>query len=112
MSIETRALEKIQLCLQHRLSADFLNGGNIEVIANHLSQDYIARIQVLIWSEKITTIAYPKDWWEAFRSRWFPKWVLSRWPVEYVKFDVRAIYPEYRAAPGLGPNMIKVFPGT
>lgn len=25
----------------------------------------------------------PADWWEAFKDRWFPKWALKRWPVEW-----------------------------
>jgi len=24
---------------------------------------------------------YPTDWWQAFKERWFPKWLLNRYPV-------------------------------
>jgi hypothetical protein len=27
-------------------------------------------------------ISYPRDWWNHTKKRWFPKWALSRWPVE------------------------------
>ena len=31
---------------------------------------------------------WPKTWWDAFKERWFPKWILSRWPVEYDRIYV------------------------
>lgn len=30
---------------------------------------------------------WPKDWWQAFRDRWFPKWWLKRHPVEYEVYE-------------------------
>ncbi len=26
---------------------------------------------------------WPKTWWEHFKERWFPKWALKKWPVQY-----------------------------
>lgn len=34
-------------------------------------------------------IKYPKDWWEALKERFFPKWLLRRFPVEYTKVGVK-----------------------
>ncbi len=31
---------------------------------------------------------WPKDWWDAFKDRWFPKWALRRWPVRYSRIDI------------------------
>ena len=28
-------------------------------------------------------IRYPKDWWQAFKYRWFPSWLKGRFPIEY-----------------------------
>lgn len=28
-------------------------------------------------------VAFPQDWWEAVKERWFPHWALKRWPVKY-----------------------------
>lgn len=41
-------------------------------------------------------VRYPRDWWQAFKARWFPAWALRRWPVEetVVTFEVRALYPK------------------
>lgn len=31
---------------------------------------------------------WPTDWWEAFKERWFPQWILSRFPVTYKSFEL------------------------
>ncbi len=46
---------------------------------------------------------WPKDWWQAFRERWFPHWWLRRWPVQYEELNVEErrfgdIYPKLRGA--------------
>jgi len=33
-------------------------------------------------------VEYPKDWWQAFKDRWFPLWAKKRWPVIMHKFIV------------------------
>jgi hypothetical protein len=33
--------------------------------------------------DAIPPVRYPKDWWEAFKERWFPKWLLERYPAQY-----------------------------
>ncbi len=36
---------------------------------------------------------YPEDWWQAFKERWFPAWILRRYPVKYRVIDIdRKIY--------------------
>jgi len=31
---------------------------------------------------------WPKDWWHAFKDRWFPAFLLRRWPVQYEEIDI------------------------
>lgn len=31
---------------------------------------------------------WPKDWWQAFRERWFPKWRLKKHPVRYKTIQI------------------------
>lgn len=33
-------------------------------------------------ARKISLFA-PRDWWEHFKQRWFPRWLEERFPVEY-----------------------------
>ena len=31
---------------------------------------------------------WPATWWDAFKERWFPQWMLRRWPVEYERIYI------------------------
>ena len=48
--------------------------------------------------KKEVIIKYPQDWQEAFKERWFPKWLLKKYPVKYTKEKVSAkiFYPEIK----------------
>ena len=41
--------------------------------------------------------AWPEDWWQAFRARWFPGWWLKRHPVRNTVHTVnfRQMYPDF-----------------
>lgn len=28
-------------------------------------------------------VRWPRNWWQAFKERWFPDWWIRRWPVQY-----------------------------
>lgn len=34
---------------------------------------------------------YPRDWWQAFRERWFPQWWLNRHPVMYREIYINKV---------------------
>lgn len=48
------------------------------------------------------SIEYPASWWEHFKQRWFPAFMLKRWPVKFKvetkreawKVEARALLPE------------------
>lgn len=44
------------------------------------------------------TITYPVTWWDAFKDRWFPKWLQKRFPVNYKVHEIssRVIYPKLK----------------
>lgn len=35
------------------------------------------------------TVRWPADWRQAFKERWFPAWLLRRFPVKYAEKTVR-----------------------
>lgn len=41
-------------------------------------------------------VRYPADWWQAFKGRWFPRWLLRRFPVRetVVRMEAKALYPQ------------------
>lgn len=50
------------------------------------------------------TCSYPASWWQHFKQRWFPEWLLRRFPVELetkrfvAMAEARALFPELHAA--------------
>lgn len=48
-------------------------------------------------------VEYPSDWWEAFKDRWFPEWMLRKWPVKMTRIKINetryAICPHLAAEP-------------
>lgn len=62
-------------------------------LANQMAMSY----KVSLWQQELDRqrIKHPKDWWQYFKERWFPKLALKIWPVEYETFDwvLNAMYP-------------------
>lgn len=62
--------------------------------------DYVAaQVRGYVWSQdagKKEVVRYPADWWQAFKARWFPAWLLARYPVihKVYEFQVKATYPD------------------
>jgi len=91
--------EEIKLDIE-RIGADFKLPANFhcEVERSHILGEIVRT-----WADIPTLqmqrheISFPSDWWEAVKERWFPEWLLKRYPVEYTKrvFDARLAFPEY-----------------
>lgn len=100
----TVKLEKLKYMLLKRLSSEFLADVEITPFASFLADEIYLRLKGYVWAEEESAqqqvIRYPYNWWQAFKEQWFPKWMLSRWPVKYAKvvLDVKAIYPNFRPA--------------
>lgn len=74
---------------------------SVSVEAGQDFTDHYIAYQVFgyVWAQdarKREVIKYPLDWWEAFKARWFPAWLLERYPVLYRvhEFEVKATYPD------------------
>jgi hypothetical protein len=40
-------------------------------------------------------VKYPMDWWEAFKERWFSKWLLTKYPVRCKEINI--VEKKYKA---------------
>lgn len=49
-------------------------------------------------SLKVPAITYPRDWWEAVKERFLPRWAKRWWPItyRYVVWDATVLYPMIR----------------
>ena len=84
-------LEKLKFGLELRVSQN--------VDTDYLTEMIRIRAEGYVWSQdagKVVKFKYPADWWQAFKERWFSKWLLSRYPVVYThkEFRVKATYPD------------------
>lgn len=74
------------------------------ILEDLMADNIIFRIRKLFVGDKMEKyhIQHPLDWWEAFKERWFPKWLTKRYPVKYkthiISFDI--LYPNYEPGPG------------
>ena len=52
--------------------------------------------QVLAEHLENQKVEVPIDWWEHFKLRWFPVWLLKRFPVKFkiIMIEAMALYPK------------------
>jgi hypothetical protein len=81
--------------ISSRLHEPFLmDARNIEFYVDRHVGDMAMRLVAKIAQKKADVIVYPADWKEAFKERWFPSWLLEKFPVKYVRVDVMEYYPK------------------
>ena len=76
----------------------------LQEFRNHNLQQIIRGIYRCLCQEVLME-TYPSDWWQAFKERWFPPWLLSRYPVRYTDIIAEHRFPEM-AIPKLGREKI------
>lgn len=103
METKSIKLEKFKYYLTKKLYETlFESEVDLETVATFAADEILINIKYAIYGEKLNVeyISYPQDWWEGFKERWFPTWLLERYPVKYtvhtIKFMVQ--YPEFRPA--------------
>lgn len=109
--VEKIVLERVHFYHQQILDQTILQEPVIDVVLDNLSYDMVVRMRCFVWGETVGehAVSYPKDWWEAFKERWFPYSWQDRWPTKMktIKFDVKAVYPtlDY-SLPNKNPRLI------
>ena len=94
---------------QHVSQYPCLLGADVTALASAMSKDIIFRVA---WSvagkqEVIIDETVPVTWADAFKERWFPKWLLSRYPVRYRRLVVNksTTFPSI-SLPGYGDPVV------
>lgn len=91
-------LEKIRLALHVPLSKHVLDAG-VDVI-RIMEEEVEFSLHGYLWGNrsKTTDISYPADWWQWFKQRWFPKWLLARFPPKMTTHTVSVsrIFPDFK----------------
>ena len=99
--VETINLEAVKLIQQQLLDEDNeLVGMNIQAVMERRYDMFHAMMLTLkatVAGKKVDSkeVRYPKDWWQAFKARWFHKRLLKKFPVQetVVLMEASAYYP-------------------
>lgn len=65
----------------------------------------VSQITTMIAGERIKEISYPLDWWQAFKERWYPAFLLKKFPVTYHRWKIDFLYPEMELRKGFKPEI-------
>ena len=104
---KTLTLDLIQLAEMHAIPRGILQRGDIMVTKDQMLGSIIVGFKTYIHGIAGERIEfhdkYPKDWWQAVKRRFFPKWALRRWPVMFTFIDIseqqyKAVCPHLEAA--------------
>ena len=106
-------LEKFKLVaiayITPRMAEMFGETPEIDVQQEALYENILTRVKQAVWGRETQRqeCKWPADWWQAFKERWFPAWVLKRWPVQYTEYVLRAreLYPDV-AMPHRSPIVV------
>ena len=105
--------QELHLAMQSKLSmlAAVHQGTDLRVWVDGMTRAYVAQIETKLKGNMIketvegrdtAVVQFPRDWWQHFKQRWFPKRALRRWPVlmQDRKYPVRLdITKEIRVCP-------------
>ncbi|GAH23701.1 unnamed protein product [marine sediment metagenome] len=86
-------LERLRFKAKEFITKEMLTSVNVEFLESHFNDGISFNWHAAIAGQNLRTIRYPKDWWQAFKERWFPEKFKERWPIEYKIIDIYALYP-------------------
>jgi len=87
---------------QMSFGADFIVPENVKagLYEDCVFKHLIMAIEAKIASLKVENYEFrtPRDWFEALKERFAPKWILKKFPVKYRvdKIDVKALFPKIK----------------
>ena len=70
---------------------------DVERHKDQILQRMVYTLKADVYGNVIESIRHPKDWKQAFKERWFPQWLLKRYPVEYKEYTLDVIIPGLKA---------------
>ena len=99
---ETIELERYLFGAALQLKEDFDINAELSVQQTGLLDQWlVVTMKASIFGEQVLyeEVRYPKDWWQAFKDRWFPLWAKKRWPPKFTlrTFDARFVYPSIKS---------------
>jgi hypothetical protein len=92
-------LEKIRYAYQEYFSMSLLD---VESWIDKIDGGYLLMVRGHVWGEHLETktIEYPADWFQAFKQRFFPRWLIKYFPINMnvIRIEADVLYPDFRCA--------------
>jgi hypothetical protein len=103
LNVKEIQLEKIKIGLMQRVSNHLLGPEvRFSEVESFINNSVDMQIHGYVWGErgKSETIKYPATWRDSFKERWFPKWLLDRYPVQYRVHEINTttLYPNFKVS--------------
>jgi hypothetical protein len=90
-------LQRVQLYATNVVPTAILRHLKAEAHLSHVADEMIIRLSAQILGETVpeVDVTFPVTWWDAVKDRWFPRWSLRWFPVEYrrVTVDKHTLFP-------------------
>lgn len=112
VSVTTKVLQLVQVGGTQIISSMMAERGyggrwNASALFHHTMDGLVVNMIGYLAADRLETvsISYPRDWREAVKARFAPKWALKRWPVRETKHEIKldAIYPKMALPEKCGP---------
>lgn len=95
--LKTVTLKRLAIQSALHLGSEFGMPPDIHLLQDVMIDGVILKIVQKVAAEelKVVECLHPADWWEHFKERWFPAWLLRRFPVRRcrVRLEAHAVYP-------------------
>ena len=106
MRFDTITLERLQVAAQASLPREQLYGladVKLDITYETMIHHLVMSLRAFVTKQNITAQAYtyPATWWDAVKDRWFPAWLLKRFPVDTITVQYKPcyLYPEFVLPP-------------
>lgn len=96
VKVDTVALRRLPLYIRHHTHVRTIDR-DFEWLVLQLESEVMGRKAAeRTWSD---TAHWPRDWWQAFKLRFFPRWLLNRFPVKYDSRVLRVRLEDWQTFP-------------
>lgn len=96
--LQSITLEKIRIAISQKIEPLGVKGLELHIRQDYITDSFVLQFTALSTgkktektSEEYKTVQCPFDWWESVKERFFPTWLLKRFPVQY-KSETFKIY--------------------
>ncbi len=93
-------LDVLTSAVNTRFSSEL--AGNTEILvqaAYDMTKDMVASLTVRMPAEKIFDFKMESSAWQLFKKKWFPKWLLKKYPIRYSVMTGYLLHPEISTKP-------------